>query len=724
VPLVAAGAAGAAVIALDLMLSRPGSTADFVRFLGRFHPLVVHLPIGFLLLIAFAEALSLAPRFRARVDPALGVLWPALVASGVLAFGLGLLLAHDGGYPLKLVTWHRRLTLLAVLAIAACYPLWTRVERGVVPRVAYRAWLGVTVGVISVGAHFGGSLSRGENYLFQFAPGFVQRLAGVAPAEPAAASSAAANTAPPTAEPLVFRDVVQPILKAHCVECHGPDKTKGGLRLDSFAALSKGGEHSPEFVAGDAAHSHLVQRMLLPKSDDDHMPPEGKSEPTAADVELIRWWIDRGATETLRVRDTLVPDGARALLIHSTTLGPSATALPPVDDSSFDKASEKVPVTAPATAAPLAQDAAAGAKSSGSRFASAIAPLFRDRCGQCHGAQKQKGHLRTDSLSAVLRGGKGGAGIVAGAGARGTVLERIRLASSDDKHMPPNDQPQLTSNQIALIAWWAEAGATTDVPASAAPPALVAAARVRRAAPSAVAMNAARAPDHATQSQTSLGRVESSNASTASNASAANSTGEHDALPAVELPAHIAFYRDVVAPILASRCGGCHGGSDPDGDMRIDDHQKLIASGAIVAGDPGKSEIMARLRTPAGKSGHMPPTHSPQPEASEVDAIELWIARGADVDGELESASLSGPVAGLAARMLAKNTNAAPSGATNAPGSAGTSEPAARMPPNAPVHAGCASCGVGSQKARTPLTWLALGLALFAVARRALRARA
>jgi uncharacterized membrane protein len=693
------------VVALDLMLSRPGSTADFVRFLGRFHPLVVHLPIGFLLLIAFAEALSFAPRFRTRVDPALGVLWPALVASGVLAFGLGLLLAHDGGYPLKLVTWHRRLTLLAVLAIAACYPLWTRVERGVVPRVAYRAWLGATVGVISVGAHFGGSLSRGENYLFQFAPAFVQRLAGIAPAEPAAASSAAASTAPATAEPLVFRDVVQPILKAHCVECHGPDKTKGGLRLDSFAALSKGGEHSPEFVAGDAAHSHLVQRMLLPKSDDDHMPPEGKSEPTAADVELIRWWIDRGATETLRVRDTLVPDGARALLIHSTTLGPSLAALPPVDDSSFDKASEKVPVTAPA-AAPLNQDASAGVKSTGSLFASAIAPLFRDHCGQCHGAQKQKGHLRTDSLSALLQGGKGGAGIVAGAGARGTVLERIRLANSDDKHMPPSDQPQLTSNQIALISWWAEAGATTDVLASAAPPALVAAARVRRAAPSAVAMNAARAPDAANNT--------------------ANAAEANDALPAVELPAHIALYRDVVAPILASRCGGCHGGADPDGDMRIDDHQKLIASGAIVAGNPGKSEIMARLRTPAGKSGHMPPAHSPQPEAGEVDAIELWIARGAAVDGELESASLSGPVAGLAARMLAKNTSPVPSSTTSAPGVASTPEPAAaaRMPANAPVHAGCASCGVGSQKPRTPLTWLALGFGLLAVARRALGPRA
>src|SRR5689334_13461249 len=143
-PLLLAFVAVAVALGLDLALAGTGGSSDLVRFLGRFHPLLVHLPIGFVLLVAFAEALSLSPRFRPRVDPVLSLLWPALVLSALLAFSFGLLLAHDGGYPTKLVSMHRRLTLAAVIAIAASYGLWSRVEQGAAPRVAYRGLLGAS----------------------------------------------------------------------------------------------------------------------------------------------------------------------------------------------------------------------------------------------------------------------------------------------------------------------------------------------------------------------------------------------------------------------------------------------------------------------------------------------------------------------------------------------------------------------------------------------------
>ena len=60
---------------------------------------------------------------------------------------------------------------------------------------------------------------------------------------------------PPGEEPLVFKDVILPILKSRCVECHGPETVKGGLRLDDFAAIMKGGENGPAIVSGaSAAH--------------------------------------------------------------------------------------------------------------------------------------------------------------------------------------------------------------------------------------------------------------------------------------------------------------------------------------------------------------------------------------------------------------------------------------------------------------------------------------
>jgi hypothetical protein len=71
---------------------------------------------------------------------------------------------------------------------------------------------------------------------------------------------------------------------------------KGDLRMDSPEQLVKGGESGPLFVAGKAAESEMVKRLLLPEEHDDHMPPKGKSQLTKEQVELVRWWIDGGAS--------------------------------------------------------------------------------------------------------------------------------------------------------------------------------------------------------------------------------------------------------------------------------------------------------------------------------------------------------------------------------------------------------------------------------------------
>ena len=86
---------------------------------------------------------------------------------------------------------------------------------------------------------------------------------------------------------------VQPILKAHCLKCHGPEKPKGQLRLDSRATAIKGGVSGKVIVPGNAKESRLVE-LLLAKEVDERMP--AKAEPLPADkIELIRRWIDEGA---------------------------------------------------------------------------------------------------------------------------------------------------------------------------------------------------------------------------------------------------------------------------------------------------------------------------------------------------------------------------------------------------------------------------------------------
>ena len=57
------------------------------------------------------------------------------------------------------------------------------------------------------------------------------------------------------ADKVDFAKDIQPLLQQHCVKCHGPEKQKGKLRLDSKQAALTGGKGGPSIVPGDAAKS-------------------------------------------------------------------------------------------------------------------------------------------------------------------------------------------------------------------------------------------------------------------------------------------------------------------------------------------------------------------------------------------------------------------------------------------------------------------------------------
>ena len=91
-----------------------------------------------------------------------------------------------------------------------------------------------------------------------------------------------------------FTKDIQPIFEQTCIKCHGREKQKGKLRLDSKEATLKGGKDGVAIVPGDAAKGELYKRITLPKGHDDIMPNEG--EPlTKAQTDLIKDWINQGA---------------------------------------------------------------------------------------------------------------------------------------------------------------------------------------------------------------------------------------------------------------------------------------------------------------------------------------------------------------------------------------------------------------------------------------------
>jgi hypothetical protein len=107
------------------------------------------------------------------------------------------------------------------------------------------------------------------------------------------AASALPAAAPPPARPVQFHRDIRPILERSCVSCHGKGKQRGGLRLDEGPLALRGGNSGPVIQPGAAARSRLI--ALVAGQDDLKMPP-GKAVPlSAAEVVLLKAWIDQGA---------------------------------------------------------------------------------------------------------------------------------------------------------------------------------------------------------------------------------------------------------------------------------------------------------------------------------------------------------------------------------------------------------------------------------------------
>jgi mono/diheme cytochrome c family protein len=658
-----------------------GGAADFTLFLGRFHPLAVHLPIGIVLLVGAAEAATLSPRLRPRVDPAIALALPLLVLATATAFVLGQLLSRSGDFPPRALGVHRRAELFAAVGICLLPLLWAyQADRGT-PRArwAYRGLLGLALTVLAVGAHFGGTLTRGDTYLTRYAPGPLRGLLGAGMTHAPAASASAAGR---VQEPRLFSDVLQPVFKERCVQCHGPDKVKGGLRLDSLAALLKGGEDGTVVTPGVPDDSALLGRMLLPEDDDDHMPPEGKPGMTQAQIALVRFWIERGANDNLLVRDLLVPPAARPAL-ESAPQGATPTAVHPAPSSSASpppppSGAPTTPASAPPPATTIPTTTAQGTPSATAVLAA--------KCARCHGPAKQKNKLRVDSVEGLLAGGKSGPAVIPGDPDASELIKRVRLPVSHEKHMPPKKEPALDPAELAALTSF-----------------------VARLRPSATAAPAA----HPTPVPTSPPTP----ASVPPSAEPAPAPPPDPTLLA-SLPPRAALYPARVAALFHARCEHCHSGKDPAGGLAVGTHAALLRGGdtgpAVTPGKPEASVLVTRIGLPLDDGDHMPPDGETQLSADEIALVATWVRTGADEARSVELATLpAGAVRALAAPPAAPSEPAAPPPSappTRAAASAETRASAAIAAENAPRgrSGGCAACVVAEHGGGSSIApWLA-----------------
>lgn len=284
--------------------------------IGRFHPLLVHLPIGILLLAIVFEWLASVKRFKYLKKTIRLILWIGF-ASAAFSCLTGYLLSQSGDYEPTAVERHQWAA-IALTIIALTYA-WVRMLRQL--KRLYKLLSLLTLALLTITGHLGGTLTHGENFLF----------ANMNESEMESLASIDLQQAH------LYADLIKPILQNKCYTCHGTSKQKGKLRLDLPEHIMKGGKNGVVLIAGKIDESEMIDRLQLPLDDDDHMPPKEKRQLSLQEIEILKMWIASGAD----FEKTIVELGLKADL-NETLQGLTKQTIADVPEGAVSLANENV----------------------------------------------------------------------------------------------------------------------------------------------------------------------------------------------------------------------------------------------------------------------------------------------------------------------------------------------------------------------------------------------
>ena len=244
---------------------------EILKYVGKFHPLVLHLPIGsllmtfLLLVVSRYQKVGLEKAIRIGVDFSF--------AGALMAALMGCLLSLDEAYDfnsLKFHFWAGIITL--ILSFSLCILHRTKGKEN----LFFGSYL-LTLLALTVAGHKGGQITHGEDYL---------------------------STAALFEEPIMvvqkdsvdyYKEVVHLIFEDKCVSCHNSNKSKSELRLDRYDLILIGGERGSIFDSQNPNESRLIRYINLPKEDKLHMPPKNKSQLSEKEKWLLTDWVNSGA---------------------------------------------------------------------------------------------------------------------------------------------------------------------------------------------------------------------------------------------------------------------------------------------------------------------------------------------------------------------------------------------------------------------------------------------
>jgi len=204
------------------------------------------------------------------------------------------------------------------------------------------------------------------------------------------------------ADPVDFTKDIKPIFEVHCLSCHGAEKPKGGLRLDTRAHAITGGDQGTALVPGKPAESPAYTTTIVPADDDAAMPPKGERVPKEQ-TDKLRLWIEQGAA------------------------WPESEVLKQVRKVDFVKH---------------------------------VQPILEFNCVACHREGNDDGGLALDTREAAFKGGDGGPGIVPFQSGKSPVYTSTALPADHDDLMPPKKKGgPLPKEEIETLRDWVDQGA-------------------------------------------------------------------------------------------------------------------------------------------------------------------------------------------------------------------------------------------------------------------------
>ena len=260
---------------------------ELLDFLGSLHPLIVHLPIGIVLLTIAIDVFMRNKNNSVQRVITMG--WFFSFFSGLLAAIFGWFLGDNGYYLESQINIHKW---SGIAFVSICFIVWLLRYINFRFSKSFNRSVNLTsIILLMITGHFGGEMTHGQNYLFENLPYTQKKISVTTLSETKRSNNDSL---------FVYEDLIHPVLEEKCIACHNQNLASGGLNMSSIESMIKGGNSGAGIQNGNPFESLIYKRVSYPHDHPKFMPPTGV--PLSYDqIATLEWWIDNGAKKQMPV---------------------------------------------------------------------------------------------------------------------------------------------------------------------------------------------------------------------------------------------------------------------------------------------------------------------------------------------------------------------------------------------------------------------------------------